>query len=41
MEGVGRFEKGSVEEVGEVIEKLWFTLGIGVCEMVVRGVDTL
>ena len=41
MEGVGRFEKGSVEEVGEVMEKLWFTLEIGVCELAVNGVDTL
>ena len=41
MEGVGRFEKGSVEGVGEVMEKLWFTLEIGVCELAVNGVETL
>ena len=41
MEGVGRFEKGSIEEVGEVMEKVWFTLQIGDCELAVNGVDSL
>ena len=40
MEDVGRFEREGVAG-GEVMEKLWFTLGIGVCEVVVSGVDTL
>ena len=40
MEGVGRFEREGVAG-GEVMEKLWFTLGIGACELVVSGVDTL
>ena len=41
IEGVGRLDKGNAEEVGEVMENVWFTLGIGVCEVVVSGVDTL